>query len=255
LQVKINNWNINYEVMGQGNPVILLHGWLANLDTMKPLANNLSQNFKVYLVDIVGFGKSDLPEKPLNTDDFGNFLKQFIDELKIENPILIGHSNGGRMIINAVGRKIVSPRKVILIDSAGIKPKRKLSYYIKIAFYKTGKFFLGLLPDTNKIKEFKEKLYNSVGSSDYKASATVLKETMKTIINEDQTKYLSEINVPTLLFWGSLDKDTPISDAKKMEKLIPDCGLIEYPNSTHFSYLENINNVNAVLNEFLKNDK
>lgn len=255
MQVKINNWNINYEVMGEGNPVILLHGWLANLETMKPLANNLSQNFKVYLVDIVGFGKSDLPEKPLNTDDFGDFLKQFIDELKIENPILIGHSNGGRMIINSVGRKIVKPKKVILIDSAGIKPKRKLSYYIKIAFYKTGKFFLNLLPNTKKIKEFKEKLYNSVGSSDYKASAAVLKETMKIILNEDQSKYLPEINVPTLLFWGSLDKDTPISDAKKMEKLIPNCGLIEYPNSTHFSYLENINNVNAVLNEFLKNDK
>ena len=255
MQVKINNWNINYEVMGEGNPVILLHGWLANLETMKPLANNLSQNFKVYLVDIIGFGKSDLPEKPLNTDDFGDFLKQFVDELKIEKPILIGHSNGGRMIINSVGRKIVEPKKVVLIDSAGIKPKRKLSYYIKIAFYKTGKFFLNLLPNTKRIKAFKERLYNSVGSSDYKASSTVLKETMKTILNEDQTKYLPEIKVPTLLIWGSLDKDTPISDAKTMEKLIPDCGLVEYPNSTHFSYLQNLNNVNIVLNEFLKNDK
>ncbi len=255
MQVKINNWNINYEVMGEGNPVILLHGWLANLETMKPLANNLSQNFKVYLVDIIGFGKSDLPETSLNTDDFGNFLKDFIDELKIKNPILIGHSNGGRMIINAVGRKIVNPKKIVLIDSAGIKPKRKLTYYLKIAFYKTGKFFLNLLPNTKRIKEFKDKLYNSVGSSDYKASATVLKETMKIILNEDQTQYLPNINVPTLLLWGSLDKDTPISDAKKMEKLIPDCGLVEYPNSTHFSYLQNLNNVNTVLNEFLKNDK
>ena len=66
---------------------------------------------------------------------------------------------------------------------------------------------------------------------------------------------LPRISVPTLLFWGSLDKDTPISDAKKMEKLIPDCGLIEYAGSSHFSYLENINNVNSVLNEFFKNDK
>ena len=40
-----------------------------------------------------------------------------------------------------------------------------------------------------------------------------------------------------------------------MEKLIPDCGLIEYAGATHFSYLENINNCNAVLNEFFKNDK
>ena len=85
--------------MGEGNPVILLHGWLCNLETMMPIANSLSQNFKVYLVDIVGFGKSDLPKHPLNTDDFGDFLKEFVEKLEIKNPILIGHSNGGRMII------------------------------------------------------------------------------------------------------------------------------------------------------------
>lgn len=254
MQVKINGWNINYEVLGKGNPVILLHGWLATLETMRPLANNLSQNFKVYLVDVVGFGKSDLPEHPLCSNDFGDFLRDFIEKLKIENPILIGHSNGGRMIINAVGRGIVSPRKVVLIDSAGIKPKRSLGYYLKVAFYKTGKFLLNLLPNTKGIKKFKEKLRNSVGSSDYRASSNVLKETMKLILNEDQSDLLPKITVPTLLFWGSLDTATPISDGRKMEKLIPDAGLIEYAGATHFSYLENINNVNAVLNEFFKND-
>lgn len=254
MQIRINDWNINYEVLGEGKPIILLHGWLANLETMRPLANNLCRNFKVYLVDVVGFGKSDLPEYPLKTDDFGNFLKEFIDKLNIENPILIGHSNGGRMIINAVGRGIVSAKKVVLIDSAGLKPKRSIKYYLKIGFYKCGKFILNLLPDTKTVKAFKEKLRNNVGSSDYKQSANVLKETMKNILNEDLSHLLPKISVPTLLFWGSLDTATPISDGRKMEKLIPDCGLIEYAGSSHFSYLENLNNVNSVLNEFFKND-
>ena len=215
----------------------------------------MCQDFKVYLVDVVGFGKSDLPEHPLNSDDFGNFLKEFLEKLNIVNPILIGHSNGGRCIINAVGRGIVSARKVILIDSAGLKPKRSFKYYLKVGFFKTGKAILNLLPNTKKIKKFKEKLRNNVGSSDYQASANVLKETMKIILNEDCTNLLPNIKVPTLLIWGSLDRATPIKDAKKMEQLIPDCGLVEYPNSTHFSYLENINNCNLVLNEFLKNEK
>ena len=80
-QLKINNWNINYEVQGKGNPVILLHGWLATLETMRPLANNLSQNFKVYLVDVVGFGKSDLPERPLKSDDFGKIIRMLTDDV------------------------------------------------------------------------------------------------------------------------------------------------------------------------------
>lgn len=215
----------------------------------------LCQNFKVYLVDVVGFGKSDLPEHPLSSDDFGNFLKEFLEKLNIVNPILIGHSNGGRCIINAVGRGIVNAKRIVLIDSAGLKPKRTLKYYLKVGFFKTGKAVLNLLPNTKSIKKFKEKLRNNVGSSDYQASANVLKETMKIILNEDCTNLLPNIKVPTLLIWGSLDRATPIKHAKKMEQLIPDCGLVEYPNSTHFSYLENINNCNLVLNEFLKNEK
>lgn len=255
MQVKINGWNINYEILGEGNPVILLHGWLATLETMRPIANNLSKNFKVYLVDVVGFGKSDLPEHPLTSDDFGNFLEEFTKKLEIKNPILIGHSNGGRIIINAVGRGLVSAKKIVLIDSAGLKPKRSMKYYVKVVIFKIGKFILNLLPNTKKIKSFKEKLRDRVGSSDYKASSPVLKETMKKILNEDQSKLLSKISCPTLLIWGTADTATPISDAKKMEKMIPDCGLVEYVGASHFSYLENIDNCNRVLDEFFKNDK
>ena len=223
MQVKIKDWNINYEVEGDGEPIIFLHGWLTDLESMRPLTINLVKKFKVYLVDVVGFGKSDLPEEPLNSQDFAEFLKEFMEKLKIENPVLIGHSNGGRIIINAVRKKLVKAKKIVLIDSAGIKPHHTTSYYIKVGVYKIGKLFLNLLPNTKGVKEFKERLRNNVGSSDYKASPTVLKETMKIILREDVKDILPNINVPTLLIWGSLDTATPISDAKTMEKLIPNC--------------------------------
>lgn len=251
MQIKIKNWNINYEVEGEGEPVILLHGWLTDLESMRPLTTNLKNRFKVYLVDVVGFGKSDLPEKPLNSKDFAEFLKEFIEKLKIENPVLIGHSNGGRIIINAVGNNMVDAKKIVLIDSAGIKPTHSIKYYIKLSIVKTGKFLLNLLPNTKRTKEFKEKLRGKVGSSDYKSSPEVLKGTMKNILNEDVRSILPNIKVPTILIWGTLDTATPIKDAKIMEELIPDCALIEYPYGTHFSYLENIENCKLVLDSFL----
>lgn len=125
----------------------------------------------------------------------------------------------------------------------------------KFLFLKLGKFFLNLLPNFSFVKKFKEKLRNNVGSSDYQASPPVLKETMNIILNEDMRYLLPNINVPTLLIWGTLDTATPISDALEMEKAIKDAGLVSYQGGSHFSYLENIGNCNLVLNEFLKNDK
>ncbi len=148
LQIKINKWNINYEVIGEGNPIIFLHGWLTDLESMRPLTTNLSQKFKIYLVDVVGFGKSDLPEEPLTTNDFGEFLCEFIKKLEIKNPILIGHSNGGRIIINSVGRGLVEAKKIILIDSAGLKTKHSFMYYVKLYTYKLGNKILKILPQT-----------------------------------------------------------------------------------------------------------
>ena len=257
MQVKVQNCNINYEILGEGKPVVLLHGWLTDLETMRPIADGLKDNFKVYLIDVIGFGKSELPKHPFTTNDFGDFLKELLEKLNIDNdnPILIGHSNGGRIIINAVGRGIVKAKKIVLIDSAGLKPKRSLNYHLKVSFFKVGKFSLNLLPDTKQVKKIKKKLYSSVGSNDYKASPAVLKETMNIILNEDMRYLLPKINVPTLLIWGTADTATPISDAIEMEKTIPDAGLVKYIGGSHFSYIENIINCNAVLNEFFKNDR
>lgn len=251
MQIDINGYKINYEVEGEGKNVIILHGWLASLETMKPIANHLKNHFKVYNVDIIGFGKSDLPQKPMYTNDFGDFLYNFINTLKIDNPILIGHSNGGRTILNFAGRQLGEINKIVLIDSAGIKPKRKLSYYIKVYTFKTLK---KMLPNTKTTKEVREKILGKFGSTDYKNSPEVLRKTMSNIINEDMRESFPNIKAPTLLVWGTNDTATPIRDAKIMEKLIPNAGLVSYEGAGHFSYLDCLPNFLAVLDEFFKND-
>ena len=89
MQVKIKDWNINYEVIGEGEPVVLLHGWLTDLESMRPLTTNLVKTHKVYLVDVVGFGKSSLPEEPLTSEDFAKFLNNDNKILKKIKHVLI----------------------------------------------------------------------------------------------------------------------------------------------------------------------
>lgn len=253
MNINVNELNINYEVSGEGTPVILLHGWLCSLDTMKPIANVL-ENFKIYNVDLPGFGKSSMPERPFSTNDFGDFLDGFIKELKIENPILIGHSNGGRTILNYAGRKLGKIKKILLIDSAGVKPKRKISYYIKVYTFKTLKKFLGIFPDVEMFNNIRERVLGKFGSSDYKNSPEILRKTMSIIINEDQTEIMKNIEAPTLLLWGENDTDTPIQDGKIMEKNIQNASLIEIKRAGHFSYLDSYNQCMEIIKNFLKEE-
>ena len=253
MEIEIKGKKINYELEGEGKPLILLHGWLASSETMKPLQKHLAKKFKVYNVDIIGFGKSDLPDNPMSTNDFGDFLADFIKQLNIEKPILIGHSNGGKTIINYAGRNLGDINKIVLIDSTGIKPKRKLNYYIKIYTFKVVKNVVKILP--KKLENLREKALSKFGSQDYKSSPEILRKTMNIILNEDQKHIMKNINVPTLMIWGDKDTATPISNAREIEKLIPNSGVAVIEGAGHFSYLENLPLCLAILDEFLKNDK
>lgn len=252
MNIKLKDMNINYEETGEGQPIILLHGWLCSLETMKPIANILKNDFKIYNIDLPGFGKSDMPNKPFNTNDFGDFLKEFIKKLNIKNPILIGHSNGGRTIINYAGRNPGKTKKIVLIDSAGIKPKRNLWYYIKVYTFKSLKGIFNFLPKTEMFNNMRERMVAFFGSADYKSSPEILRKTMSIIINEDQTPLLNNIQEPTLLIWGENDEDTPLKDAKIMEKNIKNSGLCILKDAGHFSYLDKPYEFATILNTFLK---
>lgn len=255
MEITINGKKVNYEVKGSGKDVILLPGWLCDHKAVEPIAEYLKKDFKVYSIDVVGFGKSELPEKPLTTNDYGEWLKELIVKLNIQNPILIGHSHGGRMAINYAGRQLGNINKIVLIDAAGIKPKRRPSYYFKIYMYKFLKNLYKILPKTKMFENMRERSMKNFGSSDYKSSPDVLKKTMSNILNEDQKHIMPNIKVPTLLIWGDNDTATPIEQGRMMEKLIEGSGLVEIKGAGHYSYLDNPRLVYAVLDEFLKNDK
>ncbi len=252
MKICVDNININYEVFGEGKDVLVLHGWGAEIRTIKPIADALSAKFKVWLLDLPGFGESDLPPEDWDVYCYADFVKKLADTLGILNPILIGHSFGGRLSIILAAKKLMASPKIILVDSAGIKPKRGPDYYFKVYSYKIMKRIATL---TGKIsKSLEEKIKSKFGSSDYKNAPQALRSVFVRVVNEDLTYLLKDINCPTLLFWGEKDDATPLSDAKKMEKLIPDAGIVTVAGGGHYSYLDNFPMFNAVANKFLEKD-
>lgn len=235
-----------------GHPVILLHGWGCNHTTVRSIAACLEDGLRVISVDLPGHGKSSEPEKVWGTQDFSLFVGKLIKRLGVTNPSLIGHSFGGRISLSYVSGNDVN--KLVLVDAAGITPKRNLKYYYKIYSYKTLKklalFFLG----EKKGRQLIERNLYKRGSADYQAASPKMRAIMSKCINEDLRKIMPGIKSPTLLIWGENDTATPISDAKLMERLIPDAGLVSFPNCGHYSFLDNPKNFRAVIREFFKSE-
>ena len=253
-EIEINGLRIVYEETGipDGTPVIVLHGWGCNHSTVSSIASYLEPGMRVINVDLPGHGKSDEPKEIWGTQDFADAIGKLIKTLGIKNPVLIGHSFGGRTSICYAADNEVN--KLILVDAAGITPKRTLKYYYKVYSYKAlKKLALTFLGET-KGKEMMERILKKKGSADYQAASPVMRAIMSKCVNEDLKSIMPEIKAPTLLIWGEADTATPLSDAKTMEKLIPDAGLVAFPGCGHYSFLDNPFGFKSVVREFLKKE-
>lgn len=250
--INIGSTRLFFTVEGEGLPVILMHGWGCNHSTLTSIEQQLSRGFKVYNVDFPGFGSSDEPTSVWGVEEYTSLIEEFARQEHIENPILLGHSFGGRVGILFASRNKV--HKLILVDAAGVKPRRSIRYYYKVYSYKAIKhallFFLGKKRGETALNSYRAK----VGSSDYSNASPMMRAILSKVVNEDLKSVMPKIACPTLLIWGANDTATPLADAKIMEKLIPDAGLVSFDGVGHYSFLENPYQFAAVLKSFLSKD-
>ena len=142
MEIAINGIRINYIAEGQGDPVLLLHGWGSSIEPYRQLIACLSRKYRVIALDMPGFGKSDEPQIPFCVDDYVDFVLQFLQHFQIKKLSLVGHSFGGRVIIKMANRQLpFAIDKIVLIDSAGIKPQPSKKRSFRQRCYKVGKWF------------------------------------------------------------------------------------------------------------------
>ncbi len=251
LIINIDNFDINYIVEGEGSPILLLHGWGSSNVVWRNIINYLKNRYTLYALDFPGCGESSMPKAPLDLNDYNNLVIEFCKKLNIIDPIIMGHSHGGRVALSLMANNLLSFNKAILFDSAGIIAKKSLKTRFKIKTFKFCKKVLTLPIIKNYTERTLNTLKNYFGSNDYSNAPDVMKKTLVNVVNVDLRKELGNINVSTLLIWGDKDTDTPLTNAKLIEELIPDCGLCVLKGCGHFALIEKPYEVNAILNSFL----
>lgn len=249
----IDGININYEKKGEGEFVLFLHGWGSNIKLWQGLMDTVAPKYTALALDMPGFGESDEPKEAWNVDDYVDFVLKFVDLFKPESLVLVGHSFGGRVIIKMLNRELpFGIKKIILIDAAGIKPKKTLKQKISLLAYKTGRKIMETKPLKAMFPDAVENMRKKRGSADYNSATPIMRQTLVKVVNEDLTELLPNIKASSLLIWGTNDTATPLSDGEKMERLIPDAGLVKVQGAGHYSFLEAPELVSRVVKSFLK---
>lgn len=248
----VKGLQVNFEDRGEGDLVLILHGWGSNITLHENMINLLSSKYHVVAPDMPGFGESEEPKEPWCVDDYVDFILEFLSRFEFEKLTVLGHSFGGRVIIKMCSRKLpFEIEKVILVDSAGVMPEKSTSQKLKQKSYKAAKKILQSGAVSKLFPDALENLRRKNGSADYNAASPVMRQTLVKVVNEDLCDLMPNVKAPTLLIWGKDDDATPLSDGQKMEKLMPESALVTLENAGHYSFLQQQGIFNRVLASFM----
>ena len=237
----VKDINVNYIQYGKGKKnIVLLHGWGQNIEMMNPIGKKLENDATITVIDLPGHGASSEPNVAISIYDYCEIVKELLDKLKINKPIIVGHSFGGRIGIIYASR--YETEKLILLGAPCFKEKEKISFKVKLLKS------LKKVPILNKFEGFAKK---HMGSRDYRNASVIMRKILVNTVNEDLSSCAEKISCPTLLIWGDNDTEAPLEDAEKLEKIIKDAGLIVYEGGTHYAYLEFLNPVCNVIRTFI----
>lgn len=213
---------IKYDVFGEGEPILLVHGWGGSSESLQPLGKFLCDQNKVILVDLPGFGKSELPDPSWGVEEYADLLAKLIESLKIKKVHYFGHSFGGSLGIYLAANKPNLIQSLTLCDSS-YKRSGKRSVLARA--------FHHIFPKNNP--PFRLFLYKIFFRSSDLAKFPLLEQNFRKIMKYDLTDLPKKISVKTLVVWGENDSITPVAWAHELKEQIPNSILKIIPNVGH----------------------
>jgi len=260
LLTEANGISISYNDVGEGKiPVIFLHGFPFDKSMWKGQLEGLKSSNRLIACDIRGFGKSTDEKTPLSMDLFGDDLVSFMDKLHIQKANLCGLSMGGYIALNSVKRFPERFETLILCDTQCIADSTKVKENRYKAIEKI---------NHDGPAEFNEEFIKNVFHPDSLTDKTELVKSLRSVVfgnskviiasgltalaeRSETCSALSSISIPTLIICGREDVVTPLEQSEFMHKQIKGSVLKVIDNAGHVSNLEQPEEFNKSLTEFL----
>lgn len=236
-----------YVEVGEGTPIIILHGLMGGLSNFDGVANFFPQKgYKVIIPELPLYTNSILKT---NVKAFAKFVKDFIERIGYKDVILLGNSLGGHIALYFAKMYPQYLKAMVLTGSSGLYesamgdsyPKRGDYEYIRKkaedVFYDPAVATKEIVDDVFATVNDRMKLIKTLTIA-------------KSAIRHNMSKDLPKINVPTCLIWGKNDKVTPPEVAVEFNELLPDSSLYWIDKCGHAAMMEHPDEFNELLNKW-----
>jgi 2-hydroxy-6-oxonona-2,4-dienedioate hydrolase len=253
--VVVHGHKIAYHEAGNGGVVVLVHGLGADSRHWAANFGPLSERFHVIALDQIGYGQSDKPIMRYTIEHFSEYLRGFLEALKIPRASLVGSSLGGWVVLDFAIRYPQMVEKLVLVDAAGLRPDTALKIppggMRKLSIPNVHWFFD--LIEANKDwatmdlgpKAFERHVQN--GDSYTVASSVAEMATGK----EFEDQQLGKVRAPTLIIWGSNDALMPLPFAEKFHRGIAGSELVVLEGGGHIPMVGKAAEFNKAVLKFL----
>lgn len=220
----------------------IIHGWTYTVEPWKNTIKMLRDaGVSVKMLHVPGL--TEPSDKVYAIEDYVKWADREIPD----GAIALGHSNGGRILLNLCAKKPEKLKYLILLDAAGIyEPSTRKRIVEKIA--KMGKS-LKKIPVVDKV------FHKITGSTDYSRAPENMKTTLTNMLSSDKDLDFAKVTTKTFILWGKKDTTTPPRQATAMYEKLPNAELKFYANWTHAPYISSPDELARALTTLIKRIK
>jgi len=250
---------------GLKGTIIFVHGWPHNHTVWDREIKHFSRKgYCTIALDLRGHGMSGKPTKQsaYKIENFAKDIKQIIVKNKVKNPILVGHSFGGMVLLKFEELFPGLAKCLILIDTTSENPLKDLPI---LKYFNLTSLTKHLLKHILKHKHIQNKHFKEIEFSKMKNHSDLfywikgaentpinsLLMCLKDMLEFDESKILKKISIPCLLIEGEKDFKTPRDVALNMHKKLKNSKISFIKNAAHDTNIRNAEEVNKIIEKFL----
>jgi pimeloyl-ACP methyl ester carboxylesterase len=250
--------------LGEGIPIVLIHGWPLNNAMYEYQYQYLVQRgFRVIGISLRGFGKSDKPYGRYDFDVSSDDIKAVLEKLKIENAVLGGFSMGGAVVLHYVTKYNSSHISKLALFAAAAPswvqrpgfpyglPEKDAQSFIQLTATDRPQvldnFGKAMAATENGISEGMSSWLRSINME---ASPYAATESIRSLAKLDLRPELAKIKIPVAIFHGVKDKLCDFAFAEQLHKGIKNSYIVKFENSGHALFIEEMQKFNTELEKF-----